>query len=175
MQSLASSWLRAGSPARIRPQPSTSFARAVAETSKRARATIAELGERFIRKGATVLVHGHSRVAIAILRKAAAAVRAAGTRAWPLGGAGVTMQAWHCAGALQAAWPRRGGGAAASVRVLAWRPPPAFLPHGPPPPALPHCHYDLAHRPFRPTPTPNPTLTQHPYPLPPPCRASSSA
>ncbi|KAL4440747.1 hypothetical protein ABPG77_000456 [Micractinium sp. CCAP 211/92] len=44
-----------------------------AETSKRARATIAELGERFIRKGATVLVHGHSRVAIAILRKAAAA------------------------------------------------------------------------------------------------------
>jgi translation initiation factor eIF-2B subunit alpha len=44
-----------------------------AETSKRARATIAELGERFIRKGSTVLVHGHSRVAIAILRKAAAA------------------------------------------------------------------------------------------------------
>lgn len=47
---------------------------ALAETSKRARATIAELGERFVRKGSTVLVHGHSRVAIAILRKAAAAV-----------------------------------------------------------------------------------------------------
>ncbi|KAI7843881.1 hypothetical protein COHA_002427 [Chlorella ohadii] len=44
-----------------------------AETSKRARAAIAETGERFIRKGSTVLVHGHSRVAIAILRKAAQA------------------------------------------------------------------------------------------------------
>ncbi len=56
------------------------MARRRAETSKRARATIAELGERFIRKGATVLVHGHSRVAIAILRKAAAAVRAQASR-----------------------------------------------------------------------------------------------
>jgi hypothetical protein len=46
-----------------------------AETSKRARATIAEQGERFIRPGFTVLCHGHSRVVLAILRKAAATVR----------------------------------------------------------------------------------------------------
>ena len=45
-----------------------------AETSKRARATIAEMGERFIRKGCTVLCHGHSRVAVTMLRRAAAAV-----------------------------------------------------------------------------------------------------
>jgi translation initiation factor eIF-2B subunit alpha len=50
--------------------------RRFAETSQRARATIAELGERFIRPGATVLVHGHSRVALAVLRRAAAAGRA---------------------------------------------------------------------------------------------------
>ena len=42
-----------------------------AETSTRARATIAEQGERFIRSGFTVLVHGHSRVALSVLRKAA--------------------------------------------------------------------------------------------------------
>lgn len=47
---------------------------AAAETSKRARATIAELGERFVRSGDTVLCHGHSRVVLSILRKAAAAV-----------------------------------------------------------------------------------------------------
>lgn len=44
-----------------------------AETSKRARAAIAEHGERFIRSGSTVLCHGHSRVVLSILRKAAAA------------------------------------------------------------------------------------------------------
>lgn len=43
-----------------------------AETSKRARATIAELGERFVRPGSTVLVHGHSRVVLSLLRRAAA-------------------------------------------------------------------------------------------------------
>ena len=53
-----------------------------AETSKRARATIAELGERFIGKGSTVLAHGHSRVAIAILRRAAMAVSAAYEWSW---------------------------------------------------------------------------------------------
>lgn len=45
------------------------------ETSKRARATIAEEGQRFIRSGFTILCHGLSRVVLAILRKAAAAVR----------------------------------------------------------------------------------------------------
>lgn len=43
-----------------------------ADTSRRARAAIAEQGERFIRPGCTVLCHGHSRVALAVLRRAAA-------------------------------------------------------------------------------------------------------
>eukprot|EP00891_Asterochloris_glomerata_P008838 jgi/Astpho2/8838/fgenesh1_pm.00129_%23_8_t len=42
-----------------------------AETSTAARQTIAELGARFIRPGCTVLVHGFSRVALALLRKCA--------------------------------------------------------------------------------------------------------
>lgn len=42
-----------------------------AKTSVRARATIAELGARFIRSGATVLVHGYSRVVLEVLRQAA--------------------------------------------------------------------------------------------------------
>ena len=46
-----------------------------AETSKRARATIADMGQRFIRDGCTVLCHGHSRVVLAILRRAVASVR----------------------------------------------------------------------------------------------------
>lgn len=46
----------------------------LAETSKRARAIIAEEGQRFIRSGFTILCHGLSRVVLAILRKAAAAV-----------------------------------------------------------------------------------------------------
>ena len=46
-----------------------------AETSTRARATIAEQGERFIRPGFVVLCHGHSRVVLCILRKAAASGR----------------------------------------------------------------------------------------------------
>jgi translation initiation factor eIF-2B subunit alpha len=46
-----------------------------AQTSVRARATIAEQGERFIRPGFTVLCHGHSRVVLAVLRKAAASGR----------------------------------------------------------------------------------------------------
>ena len=45
-----------------------------AETSVRARATIAELGARFIRPGSLVLVHGHSRVVLALLRRAVAQV-----------------------------------------------------------------------------------------------------
>ncbi|KAL6767098.1 hypothetical protein ACKKBG_A38570 [Auxenochlorella protothecoides x Auxenochlorella symbiontica] len=44
-----------------------------ADTSKRARAAIAEQGQRFIRSGFTVLCHGYSRVALAVLRKAVAA------------------------------------------------------------------------------------------------------
>jgi translation initiation factor eIF-2B subunit alpha len=43
-----------------------------AETSTRARATIADLGARFVRPGATVLTHGASRVVLALLRRAAA-------------------------------------------------------------------------------------------------------
>ena len=43
-----------------------------AETSTQARHTIAELGGRFIRPGARVLCHGHSRVCLALLRRAAA-------------------------------------------------------------------------------------------------------
>lgn len=42
-----------------------------AKTSVRARATIAELGARFIRSGATVLVHGYSRVVLEVLKQAA--------------------------------------------------------------------------------------------------------
>ena len=41
-----------------------------AETSTRARQTIAELGARFIRNGMRVLAHGHSRVVLALLRLA---------------------------------------------------------------------------------------------------------
>ena len=43
-----------------------------AETSTRARATIADLGSRFVKSGASVLTHGHSRVVLALLRRAAA-------------------------------------------------------------------------------------------------------
>ncbi|KAK9814315.1 hypothetical protein WJX72_003908 [[Myrmecia] bisecta] len=43
-----------------------------AETSTRARQTIAELGARFIQPGAVVLCHGHSRVVLALLRRAVA-------------------------------------------------------------------------------------------------------
>eukprot|EP00884_Botryococcus_braunii_P016301 jgi/Botrbrau1/3354/Bobra.0048s0048.1 len=42
-----------------------------ADTSNRARQTIAELGARFIRSGSVVLTHGNSRVVLALLRKAA--------------------------------------------------------------------------------------------------------
>ena len=41
----------------------------------RARATIAELGARFIRPGACLLVHGHSRVVLSLLRRAIKQVR----------------------------------------------------------------------------------------------------
>ena len=44
----------------------------------RARATIAELGARFIRHGSLVLTHGHSRVVLALLRRAVAQVRRGG-------------------------------------------------------------------------------------------------
>ncbi|KAK9840552.1 hypothetical protein WJX81_000785 [Elliptochloris bilobata] len=43
-----------------------------AETSVRARAKIADLGAPFIRPGARVLTHGHSRVVLALLRRAVA-------------------------------------------------------------------------------------------------------
>lgn len=45
-----------------------------ADTSNRARQTIAELGARFIRSGSVVLTHGNSRVVLALLRKAASQV-----------------------------------------------------------------------------------------------------
>ena len=41
-----------------------------AETSTRARQSIAELGARFVRNGMRVLAHGHSRVVLALLRLA---------------------------------------------------------------------------------------------------------
>jgi hypothetical protein len=50
-----------------------------AETSIKARQAIAELGARFIRNGCVVLVHGHSRVVLALLNRAVAQVRAR----WP--------------------------------------------------------------------------------------------
>ena len=49
--------------------------RRFAETSKRARNIIAEHGERFIRPGFRILCHGHSRVVLSVLKKAAASVR----------------------------------------------------------------------------------------------------
>ena len=49
--------------------------RSFAATSVRARATIAELGARFIRPGACLLVHGHSRVVLSLLRRAIKQVR----------------------------------------------------------------------------------------------------
>ena len=52
-----------------------------AETSVAARQTIAELGARFIRPGCTVLVHGFSRVALALLRKCAKSVSPPALRA----------------------------------------------------------------------------------------------
>jgi translation initiation factor eIF-2B subunit alpha len=45
--------------------------RTFAETSKRARNIIAEHGERFVRPGSRILVHGHSRVALSVLERAA--------------------------------------------------------------------------------------------------------
>jgi translation initiation factor eIF-2B subunit alpha len=43
-----------------------------AETSLKARAKIAELGECFIRDGSVVMTHGNSRVVMALLKRAAA-------------------------------------------------------------------------------------------------------
>jgi translation initiation factor eIF-2B subunit alpha len=43
-----------------------------AETSLKARAKIAELGECFIRDGSVVMTHGNSRVVLALLQRAAA-------------------------------------------------------------------------------------------------------
>lgn len=43
-----------------------------AETSLKARAKIAELGEGFIRDGSVVMSHGNSRVVLALLKRAAA-------------------------------------------------------------------------------------------------------
>jgi translation initiation factor 2B subunit (eIF-2B alpha/beta/delta family) len=47
-----------------------------AETSIKARQAISELGARFIRTGCSVLVHGHSRVVLALLSRAVAQVGA---------------------------------------------------------------------------------------------------
>lgn len=46
-----------------------------AACSIRARATIAELGARFIRPGCVLLTHGMSRVVLALLQRAVASVR----------------------------------------------------------------------------------------------------
>jgi hypothetical protein len=45
-----------------------------ADTSIRARATIADLGARFIRPGSVILAHGYSRVVLALLQRAIASV-----------------------------------------------------------------------------------------------------
>ena len=45
-----------------------------AETSTRARVTIAELGSRFLRPNYVVMVHGYSRVVLAVLQRAVAQV-----------------------------------------------------------------------------------------------------
>ena len=45
-----------------------------AETSNRARVTIAELGSRFLRPNYVVMVHGYSRVVLAVLQRAVAQV-----------------------------------------------------------------------------------------------------
>lgn len=45
-----------------------------ADTSIRARASIAELGARFIRPGCVLLTHGMSRVVLALLQRAVASV-----------------------------------------------------------------------------------------------------
>lgn len=69
----------------------TSYARQrghhFAETSTKARQTIAELGARFIRNNAVVLTHGHSRVVLALLSRAVAQVGLGG--GWAAGGS------WH--------------------------------------------------------------------------------
>jgi hypothetical protein len=52
-----------------------------ADTSIRARATIAELGARFIRPGCLLLTHGMSRVVLALLQRAVASVSAAAAAA----------------------------------------------------------------------------------------------
>lgn len=48
-----------------------------AETSTRARQTIAELGACFVHQDAVVMVHGYSRVALALLQQVASNVRTA--------------------------------------------------------------------------------------------------
>lgn len=54
-----------------------------ADTSTRARATIAELGARFIRPGCVLLTHGFSRVVLALLQRAVAQVGVCGgVSAW---------------------------------------------------------------------------------------------
>lgn len=52
-----------------------------AETSVKARATIAELGASFIRPGCVLLTHGHSRVVLALLQRAVASVSSRLSRA----------------------------------------------------------------------------------------------
>lgn len=51
-----------------------------AETSTRARQSIAELGARFVRHDAVVMVHGFSRVALALLHQVAQNVSACPTK-----------------------------------------------------------------------------------------------
>lgn len=53
------------------PQRGTHFA----ETSTRARQTIAELGSRFVRNNTVLLTHGYSRVVLDVLQRAVAQVR----------------------------------------------------------------------------------------------------
>lgn len=56
-----------------------------ADTSIRARATIADLGARFIRPGSVILAHGYSRVVLALLQRAIASVSLRGVARWGVG------------------------------------------------------------------------------------------
>ena len=56
------------------PLPALQRGMRFAETSTRARVTIAELGSRFLHNNCVVLTHGYSRVVLALLQRAVAQV-----------------------------------------------------------------------------------------------------
>ncbi len=58
----------------IEPTPTAQRGEQFARTSTAARQTISEIGERFIHMGMRILVHGYSRVVLALLKQAKAQV-----------------------------------------------------------------------------------------------------